>query len=61
MKNQMFTITYQITAWQETARFIRRASQSRPTYSGAARMVADDLGLKPSAVSVHRIETAMFA
>ena len=61
MKNQMLTITFQITQWEQTARFIRPASQDKPTWKGAARMVADDLGVKPSAVSVHRIETAMFA
>lgn len=36
--------------------FIRSRTAKKPTFAGAARMVAKELEVKPSAVSVTRIE-----
>jgi hypothetical protein len=36
--------------------FIRKSSATKPTFAGAARMVAADAGCRPSDVSVSRIE-----
>jgi hypothetical protein len=36
--------------------FIRKSSATKPTFAGAARMVAADAGCRPSDVSVTRIE-----
>jgi hypothetical protein len=41
--------------------FIRPRSAKKPTYTGAARMVAKEIGCKPSDVSVARVETVCYA
>lgn len=41
--------------------FIRPRSFRPPTYLGAARMVAREIGAKPSQVSVERVETVGYA
>ena len=40
--------------------FVRPASAKQPTYAGAARMVAKELGCKPSEVSVTRVEAMCY-
>lgn len=68
------TITYSLTTWSNTERsvsFIRPRNRPTPTDLGAARMVAqwfNDSGqlgdgdpVKPSEVSIHRIEEAVYA
>ena len=61
MKNQLITITYHVGQWIETAQFIRPAGQDKPTWQGAARMIAKGKDCKAGDVSIERIETAMFA
>ena len=41
--------------------FVRPRSASTPTYAGAARMVAAELGCRPSDVSVARVEAVAYA
>ena len=50
-------ITYASTRYS----FVRPRSFRPPTYLGAARMVARDIGAMPSQVSVERIETVGYA
>jgi hypothetical protein len=40
--------------------FIRPNSAPKPTFAGAARMVAKDAGCKPSQVAVVRIEAMSY-
>jgi hypothetical protein len=49
-------------AYPERVRsFIRPRSAGKPTFLGAARMVAKELNVKPSDVSVTRIEAMCYA
>lgn len=45
---------------ERTYSMIRPASAKTPTYAGAARMVAKELGCKPSDVSVQRVEALAY-
>lgn len=45
---------------ERTFSFIRPGYAKKPTFTGAARMVAKELEVKPSAVSVTRIEAATY-
>lgn len=40
--------------------FVRPRNAKTPTYAGAARMVAAELGVKPSQVSVARVEAMSY-
>jgi hypothetical protein len=50
-----------ITHAERSFSFIRPRSAKKPTYIGAARMVAKDLGCAPSDVAVTRIEVMCYA
>lgn len=45
---------------ERTHSFVRPANAKTPTYVGAARMVAKELGCKPSDVSVQRVEALAY-
>lgn len=49
-----------IICQERTFSFIRPGYAKKPTFTGAARMVARELDVKPSAVSVTRIEAASY-
>lgn len=49
-----------VTHAEKTHSFIRPRSAKKPTFAGAARMVAKELDVKPSAVSVTRIEALCY-
>ena len=49
-----------IVCHEKQYRFIR-SRMFKPTYVGAARMIAKETGVKPSDISVTRIESASFA
>lgn len=51
----------EFTTPEKTFSFIRRRSAKTPTYRGAGRMIAAQLGCKPRNVSVHRIEAQSYA
>jgi hypothetical protein len=50
-----------ISAPERNYSFIRSASAKKPSHAGAARMVAAELGCKPSDVSVARVEAMSYA
>jgi hypothetical protein len=50
-----------ITHAERTYSFIRPYSAKKPTFTGAARMVAREIGAKPCDVSVVRIEAMVYA
>jgi hypothetical protein len=45
---------------ERTYSFIRSSSVKRPTETGAARMIATEIGCKPSDVSVTRVEAMCY-
>jgi hypothetical protein len=49
-----------VIAQERTYSFIRANSAKTPTYAGAARMVAAEIGCKPSDVSVARVEAMAY-
>lgn len=49
-----------VTHPERTYSFVRRASAKTPTYAGAARMIAKEIGCKPSDVSVQRVESLAY-
>lgn len=51
----------EFTVPEKTFSFIRRRSAKTPTYRGAERMVAAQVGCKPRDVSVHRIQVQSYA
>lgn len=64
----LVTIEYSTDRWINRAQFIRR-NANKPTYNGAARMIAKMLSEKsnegkiyrPSEVSVHLISESIYA
>ena len=49
-----------ITHGEKTYSFMRPYCAKKPTFTGAARMVAREIGAKPSDVSVTRIEAMTY-
>lgn len=70
MKNYLINVTFVAGNTERTASFIRRRRDRRPTYRGAARMVAArtnaDNGstsyplVRPSDISVSRVEVMCY-
>ena len=55
------TITYTTGIYERSDSFIRPRFYNKPTYIGAARMIAKHLGCLPSDVSVIRVELIGYA
>ncbi len=55
------TITYTTGIYERSDSFIRARFCKKPTYIGAARMIAKHLGCLPSDVSVIRVELIGYA
>lgn len=62
------TITYSTGRYERSVSFIRPRSAGKPTWTGAARMVAAHLNnedgaepIRPRDVSIHRIESCVLA
>jgi hypothetical protein len=67
MRKQLINITAhvyegnRIAIGEQTYAFIRYYMQPKPTWRGAERMVAHEVGAKPKDVSVTRIEAMDYA
>jgi hypothetical protein len=49
-----------ITTPERRYSFVRPSSAKTPTYAGAARMIASEIGCRPKDVSVTRVETMVY-